>query len=207
MIKQAVILAKSPDEDFPGMIVDPAQKLDVLRTVSFVDCVVHDEYVEPLFIRQRNELSVDNAFGEQERETRPVDVHGVEEPIEGVFCSKDGASCTEGFEQFFVDEGQLEELAKDSEHRNAFCLVGSALLQKRAQFEGAEEGLRDGGDFIFNGDSLCYAVHGMDLQGIVFLDNTILPERLPCRFLFLARYPVCKMQAPFLLPFFNAKVE
>jgi len=47
----------------------------------------------------------------------------------------------------------------------------------------------------------------MDLQGIVFLDNTILPERLPCRFLFLARYPVCKMQAPFLQPFFNAKVE
>ena len=60
---------------------------------------------------------------------------------------------------------------------------------------------------FFNGDSLYYAVHGMDLQGIVFLDNTILPERLPCRFLFLARYPVCKMQAPFLLPFFNAKVE
>ena len=56
-------------------------------------------------------------------------------------------------------------------------------------------------------NSLCYAVHGMDLQGIVFLDNTILPERLPCRFLFLARYPVCKMQAPFLQLFFNAKVE
>ena len=47
----------------------------------------------------------------------------------------------------------------------------------------------------------------MDLQGIVFLDNTILPERLPCRFLFLARYSVCKMQDPFLNPFFNAKVE
>ena len=100
-----------------------------------------------------------------------------------------------------MDERRFEEFAEDVEYRNIFFLVGSASLQNRTCFEGTEEGLDDGGCLVRGSGGLCYALRGVDLQGIVFLDDAILPKRLPCRFFWLViLFSRCKTAFSALFP-------
>lgn len=62
----------------------------------------------------------------------------------------------------FVMKARLEKFAEDVECRNSFFLVDATFLQKRAPFEGAEEGLGYGRDFVLQGSGLCcFARHGL----------------------------------------------
>lgn len=54
---------------------------------------------------------------------------------------------------------------------------------------------------------MCYDLQGLDLQGILFFDDTILPKRLPGRFFFFASLFLFQVSRPDFLAFFTAKVE
>ncbi len=106
---------KASDENFFGVIVDLTQKLDILRAVSCVGRVVHDEYVNPLFAGQGSDFVIDDDGGQRTSEAHPVDAGGIDESVEGILGGNRLFLHPECLEQGFMDEDQFKEFSEDVE--------------------------------------------------------------------------------------------
>jgi len=65
-------------------------------------------------------------------ETPPVDIAGIKESVESIFCDIASFIRAHSLKEAFAHENQGEKLLKDSDCRNAFSFISPDFLQKYA---------------------------------------------------------------------------
>ena len=110
---------------------------------------------------------------------------GINKTIKRILCGCYTLVAPERREKSFVHKNQFKKCPKYGDSRDSLCFVRAVFPEYRAYPKDAEEGVDHRRNIVFKTLGVCYVFHGMDLQGMIWLQgNSTLKFSMPLLFFY-----------------------